>query len=72
MEHEYPPYQVTDDVRRGSSLSTITAAHIESEMHDGSLTPSEDGGRSAANYGYVGVTRICTITLRLAMQLQMW
>lgn len=52
MDREHPPY---DDARRASSISTITV-NRDYEMQDGSLTPSDDGGRATANYRYVCVT----------------
>lgn len=63
MDHEYPPYHVGEDLRRGSSISTITV-NREYDMQDGSLTPGDDGGRAAANYRYVRVTRIRATNVR--------
>lgn len=65
-EHEYPQYCSADDVRRGSSVSTLTITRDHYDMPDGSRTPSDEGGslsRPSSNYRYVcsHFISVCTV-----------
>ena len=56
-EHDHPSHQSVADVRRGSSMSTVTAMRDTPDMPDGASTPSDDGRvslpRPSSNYRYV-------------------